>query len=129
MTPQTRAQGLAAAARVRRDALIALADATAQSQRVDVLEAPAPYSVLLEVEGAAGSFNLTEVVITTARVRVAGSEGYGYVLGWDAAAALAGALCDGVGGDERVEQLACDALAAESTARSERLRAIAATKV
>jgi alpha-D-ribose 1-methylphosphonate 5-triphosphate synthase subunit PhnG len=125
------AQGLAAAARVRRDALIALADETAAAYAVDLTEAPAPNSVLLEVESAAGSFYLTEVVITAARVRVEGRDGYGCVLGWDAGGALAGALCDAAAPHERerVALLAQEALDAEAADRQAHMHAIEATRV
>ena len=128
MTRAEFSQGLAAAARVRRNELIALADDLASRNAVDLLEAPAPSTVMMELESSVGPFCLTEVVVTTARVRVARTEGYGAALGWDAEGALAGALCDAAGG-ERAETLARRALADEDESRAERMRAVATTKV
>ena len=121
-------EGLAAAARVRRDELVALADDLAQRHDVDVLEGPAPSSVMLEIESGVGAFCLTEVVVTTARVNVGRNGGWGAVLGWDAEGALASALCDAAGG-EPAQTLARNALADESERRVERMRAVAATRV
>jgi phosphonate C-P lyase system protein PhnG len=123
-----RSEGLAAAARVRRDELVALADDVAASLAVEVVEAPAAASVMLELSSRTGTFCLTEVVVTTARVRVRANDGWGCVMGFDPAGALAGALCDALA-DERVEVLARRALADEAAARAERSRALAATKV
>jgi phosphonate C-P lyase system protein PhnG len=127
----TRAQlseGLAAAARVRRDELLTLADELAQSHEVDVVERPTPGTLMLELESSVGPFCFTEVVVTTARVRIAHTEGWGAVMGWDAEGALAGALCDAAGG-ERATTLARNALADESERRIARMRAVASTKV
>jgi alpha-D-ribose 1-methylphosphonate 5-triphosphate synthase subunit PhnG len=100
MTRGAFSEGLAAAARVRRDELIALADDIARRHDVDVIEVPAPASMMLELESNVGSFCLTEVVVTTARVRIERNFGWGAVLGWDAEGALASALCDATS-DER----------------------------
>ncbi len=128
MTKGTLSEGLAAAARVRRSELVALADDIAQRSDVDVVEVPTPGSVMVELDSSVGSFCFTEVVVTTARVRVAQSDGWGAVLGWDAEGALASALCDALA-DERVARLAEQALRDEDDARRERMRAVAATSV
>ncbi len=128
MTRGQLSEGLAAAARLRRDELVALADDVAQRHDVDVLEGPAAASVMLEIESSIGAFCLTEVVVTTVRVNVERSTGWGAVLGWDAEGALASALCDAAGGDA-AQTLARNALADESEVRVERMRAVAATRV
>lgn len=121
-------EGLAAAARVRRAELIALADDVAEHAPVEVLDAPAAGSIMLELESSVGSFCFAEVVVTTARVRVDDRNGWGCVLGWDAEGALASALCDAVA-DERAARVARSALEDEARAREARLRAVAGTKV
>ena len=128
MTRGQFSEGLAAAARVRRNELLALADDLALQNDVSVIDAPAPGSVMLELDSSVGAFCFTEVVVTTARVRVERAEGWGAVMGWDAEGALASALCDAAGG-ERASALARQALADESHQRIERMRAVAATKV
>jgi alpha-D-ribose 1-methylphosphonate 5-triphosphate synthase subunit PhnG len=128
MTNQSRSEGLAAAARVRRGALLELAGEIAERGDVEVIDRPAPGSVMVELDTSVGAFCFTEVVVTTARVHVGGTEGWAAVLGWDAEAALASALCDAAG-DERTTQLAEGALADEAGQRLERMRAVAATKV
>ena len=128
MTRAELSEGLAAAARVRRSELIALADDVAERNDVDILEGPTPGSVMMELQASVGTFCLSEVVVTTARIRIARTEGFGAVLGWDAEGALAGALCDAAGGG-RAEMLARNALADEAEHRTARMRAVAATKV
>jgi alpha-D-ribose 1-methylphosphonate 5-triphosphate synthase subunit PhnG len=128
VTRGVRSEGLAAAARVRRPDLLALAEEVALAAAVDLVDPPAAASVMLELESSVGTFCLTEVVVTTARVRAGEADGWGCVLGWDAEGALATALCDAAAG-ARAEDLARHALDVESAARRERLHAVAATKV
>lgn len=128
MTPGGLSEGLAAAARVRRDELVALAEDVAAGAAVEIVDPPAAGTVMLELDSSVGAFCFTEVVVTTARVRCDGADGWGCVLGWDAEAALASALCHARGG-ERSRGLAQSALDDEAGIRRERSRAIAATKV
>lgn len=128
MTPETRAEGLAAAARVLREELVAGAERVAGQGAVDVVKAPAAGSVMLQLASPAGDFNLTEVAVTTAEVRVAGSAGWGCVLGWDEEGALAAALLDAVPRED-VVRLAGRALAMERAEREREARAVATTKV
>lgn len=121
-------EGLAAAARVRRAELIALAEEIAQQGGVEVSQAPAAGTIMVELDSSVGAFCFTEVVVTTARVRVARLDGWAAVLGWDAEGALASALCEAVA-DERAFDLARNALEDEAAAREDLLRAVAATKV
>ena len=128
MNGGVRSEGLAAAARVRRSELLELAESIAAAGGVAVIEPPAAGSTMLELTTRIGTFCFTEVVVTTARVHSRDGDGWGCVLGWDAEAALAAALCD-ARRDERVAVLANLALADEAAARTERRRAIGATKV
>jgi alpha-D-ribose 1-methylphosphonate 5-triphosphate synthase subunit PhnG len=128
LTPERRAEGLAAAARVRRDDLLDLAEQVAAGGGVTVLEPPRPASVMVELDGPAGVFCFTEVVVTTARVQVEGAGGWGCALGWDAEGALAAALADAAGGGCAVE-LAEWALEDETAARLELALGVAATRV
>ena len=128
MTGALCSEGLAAAARVRRDELLALADTIAGEGGIVVVEPPAAGSTMLELATRVGSFCFTEVVVTTARVQTRHGSGWGCVMGWDAAGALAAALCDARRGDH-VEGLVHLALADEELARTHRQRAVAATKV
>ena len=128
MTSGRRSEGLAAAARVRREELLAIAEQLAASATIAVLDAPAAGTTLLELASRVGTFCFTEVVVTTARVRADGSEGWGCVLGWDAEGALAAALCDARAGDH-VCNLAQGALDDETAAQTERMRAVATTRV
>ena len=128
MTNGRRSEGLAAAARVRRDELLAIAEHLAANAMVAVLDAPAAGTTMLELASRVGTFCFTEVVVTTARVRADGCEGWGCVLGWDAEGALAAALCDARAA-ERVRILAQAALDDEAAAQTERMRGVAATRV
>lgn len=85
---ERRAEGLAAVARIDRSALLALADPIAARGEVTVEVAPEPRTVMTVLESPIGRQCLTEVVVPTAAVIVAGSEGWGCVLGWDAETAL-----------------------------------------
>jgi alpha-D-ribose 1-methylphosphonate 5-triphosphate synthase subunit PhnG len=126
---EERSAGLAAAARVRREALIALADELAGGELpIETIDPPAPGTVLVEVETRAGAFCFTEVVVTTATIALGESVGWGCVLGYDREGALAGALLDAAR-DGRVEALAREALGAERTARAAFERALAGTRV
>ncbi len=129
MTDEERSAGLAAAARVRRAALIALADEIgAGNAAIEVIDAPAPGSIVVEVDSRAGPFCFTEVVVTTATVALGESLGWACVMGYDREGALAGALLDALR-DERVEALALAALADESAAQAAFERALAETRV
>jgi alpha-D-ribose 1-methylphosphonate 5-triphosphate synthase subunit PhnG len=128
MTPERRAEGLAAAARVRRGELLAAAERVAAVGGVTVVERPAPGTVMLELATAVGETCLSEVVVTTAAVTVADRPGWGCVLGWDDEGALAAALCDS-GDPEAAAALAELALADEATARAATSAAVAATRV
>jgi alpha-D-ribose 1-methylphosphonate 5-triphosphate synthase subunit PhnG len=121
-------EGLAAAARVRRDDLLDRAEQIASDHRVFVLDAPRPASTMVELETPVGAFCFTEVVVTTARVRVDGAEGWGCALGWDEEGALAAALVDAAG-DREAQELAAQALADEAAARLETARLVAASRV
>lgn len=121
-----RAEGLAAAARCRRTKLLALAEPLASVARV--VEPPTAKTVMMEVATAVGPFCLAEVVVTTASVRIAEAVGWSCVLGWDEHGALAAALCDAVGG-AGTDQLAAEALAAETAERREIEAAVATTRV
>jgi alpha-D-ribose 1-methylphosphonate 5-triphosphate synthase subunit PhnG len=127
VTPEERAGGLAAAARVLRADLISAAETVAARNRVEIVEAPAPGSVMVELETPVGSFCLTEVVVTRCAVRVAGRQGWAAVLGWDDEASLAAAILDAE--PAVAEPLATAALATEAGARAAEAAAIAATKV
>lgn len=91
---ESRAEGLAAAARTHRDELLALAEPIAGWRDVTVKAAPEPGTVLAELATPIGRQCLTEVIVTTAEVVVAGNPGWACVLGWDAEAALAAALLE-----------------------------------
>ena len=128
MTRAELSEGLAAAARIRRNELVALAEEIAQDGGVEVIARPAAGSVMVELESSVGAFCLTEVVVTTASVRIAERAGWGAVLGWDAEGALASALCD-ARADRGAFALARRALDDEAEQRVERMRAVATTKV
>lgn len=128
MTPERRSEGLAAAARVLRGELVERAEGIAAGQPCRVVEAPAPGSVMVELESPVGSFCFTEVVVTTARVEVDGTPGWACVLGFDEEGALAGALLDAMPGTD-VERLAQRALDREEREREAAARAVATTEV
>lgn len=118
MSPERRVEGLAAAARCRRAPLLELGEAIAARGHVELVERPAPQTVMLELSSAVGAFCLGEAVVCATRVTVAGDAGFACVLGFDAEGALAAALADAAGG-QAADELAADALADE---RRERLR-------
>ncbi len=128
VTIERRAQGLAAAARVRRAELLVLAERLAGAAEVAVDEAPAPAAVMVELEAPMGSFCLAQVVVTTAGVRLDGQPGWGCVVGWDDEGALAVAMCSATGGQE-VDSLAGQALLDEEANRASVGRSAAATRV
>lgn len=128
MTPQRRAEGLAAAARTLRGELVEAAEQVARTAAVDLVSVPAAASVMLELSSPVGDFCLTEVVVTTAEVRIAGRSGWGCVLGFDEEAALAGAILDATpaaGADRLAER----ALALEADHAAAEARAVATTRV
>jgi alpha-D-ribose 1-methylphosphonate 5-triphosphate synthase subunit PhnG len=120
-------EGLAAAARVRRERLLDLAEAVAAAG-AEVVEPPHAGTVMVRLRGAAGEFCLTEVVVTTATAVVAGRRGWACAMGWDEEGALACALLAAAPSPEAAA-LAEEALAAEAAEREARLRAVAATRV
>jgi len=120
--------GLAAAARVKRNDLLDLAERIAASQPVAVLEPPLARSVMLELGTTIGAFCFTEVVVTTASVRVGAADGWAAVMGFDQEAALAAALADAVDSQE-VRDLAEAALGAEETERRRTAASMADTRV
>ena len=128
MTPEQRAAGLAAAARVRRADLLAAADGIAGAGQVEMLEAPVPRSVMLELETAAGAFCVSEVVVTTALVAVGGAEGWGCVMGWDDEGALAAATCSALA-DATVDEIARSALDDEREAAEREQADVAGTRL
>ncbi|HEY4027527.1 MAG TPA: hypothetical protein VGO86_13950 [Candidatus Dormibacteraeota bacterium] len=121
------AEGLAAAARVRREALLDLAETVAVAG-AEVAEPPRAATVLLRLGGPAGEFSLTEVVVTTATALAGGRRGWACVLGWDEEGALAAALV-AAARPAGARELARDAREAEGQERRERLAAVAATRV
>lgn len=128
MTPERRAEGLAAAARTFRSELVERAELVAGAEAVEVTRSPAPGSVMLELASPVGRFCFTEVVVTSAEVRVQGRAGWSCVLGYDDEAALAAAILDASPGPE-VEALAGRALDVEARQASEEARAVASTRV
>lgn len=121
-------EGLAAAARVRREELLDFAEGIASSTSVAVTRGPSAASVMLELEVPVGSFCFTEVVVTIAEVEVGGSAGWGCALGWDPEGALASALLDAEP-TAAATSLAQLALADEEAERQRVRRAVAATRV
>lgn len=123
-----RVEGLAAAARCRRAELLVLGERIAGEGSVEVVERPAPQTVMLGLSSAVGAFCLGEAVVTAARVTVSGDGGFGCVMGFDAEAALAAALADAAGG-AAADELATGALADEAHARADEDGDVAATRV
>ncbi|MBO0715444.1 MAG: phosphonate C-P lyase system protein PhnG [Acidimicrobiales bacterium] len=125
-------EGLAAAARVRREELLDLAEGVASSTSVAVTRGPSAASVMLELEAPVGSFCFTEVVVTIAEVKVEGApgggEGWGCALGWDPEGALASALLDAEP-TAAATSLAQRALAEEEEERQRVRQAVAGTRV
>jgi hypothetical protein len=120
-------EGLTAAARVRRERLLDLAEEVAAAG-AEVVEPPRAGTVMIRLEGPVGTFCLTEAVVTTATAAVSGHSAWACVMGWDEEGALACALLAAAGVEEAM-QLAEEALAAEAAERQERLLAVAATRV
>lgn len=134
MTQPPRAEGLAAAARHRRDVLLTQAERVVAAHEVTVTEPPCAASVMVELEMAVGGFCLAEVVVTEATVDVDGTPGWASIMGYDERAALAAAVLDGAashGGEagEVVGRLCEDALAQEEAQAAAQQRAVAATEV
>jgi alpha-D-ribose 1-methylphosphonate 5-triphosphate synthase subunit PhnG len=128
MTAAERASGLAAAARTRREGLLALAGVVAGQAPVRVLEAPAARVVAVRLGTGAGELPLVDAVVTTAAVQVGGDRGWACVLGWDDRAVLAAAICDARPGDA-VTDLAQGALADERERAAAADAEVAATRV
>jgi alpha-D-ribose 1-methylphosphonate 5-triphosphate synthase subunit PhnG len=128
MTVEERSAGLAAAARVCRDRLLALADDALQGSDVELVTPPEPSSIMMEFESGVGAFCFTEVVVTTASVRLAGAAGWGYVMGFDREGALAAAVLD-ADSTQAVERLVRAALAAEREERERLARELSRTRV
>jgi alpha-D-ribose 1-methylphosphonate 5-triphosphate synthase subunit PhnG len=128
VTAQERSAGLAAAARVQRDELLALAGSLLAGAEVELLAPAEPGTIMLELESPAGTFCFTEVAITTARVRLDGAEGWGCVMGFDREAAVASAVLDAQP-SAAVVRLAQAALEAERTARDTQTRGVARTRI
>jgi alpha-D-ribose 1-methylphosphonate 5-triphosphate synthase subunit PhnG len=128
VTPEERSAGLAAAARVYREELLALAGRTLTGAGVELLAPAEPGTIMLELESGAGTFCFTEVAITTARVRLDGADGWGCVLGFDREAAIASAVLDAQPSGA-VVRLAHGALEAEREARETQARGVARTRV
>jgi alpha-D-ribose 1-methylphosphonate 5-triphosphate synthase subunit PhnG len=128
VTPEERSAGFAAAARTHRRELLALASRILAEGEVELLAAPEPGAIMLELESRAGAFCFTEVAITTARVRLDGAEGWGCVMGFDREAAVACALLD-ARPSGAVVRLAETALEAERRARAAQATGVARTRV
>ena len=128
MTVAERASGLAAAARTRREGLLALAGTLGAEAPVRVLEAPAAALVAVRLRIGAGELPLVDAVVTTAAVQVGADGGWACVLGWDERAALAAAICDARPADA-VTALAAGALADERERAAAAEAEVAATKV
>lgn len=128
MSPAVRVEGLAAAARVAREELLALAEALACERAIVVEEPPEARSLMLEHASAIGSFCLGEVIVTTATVTVGEARGWSCVLGFDEKAALAAAICDACG-SRQVDELALSALAVEKAAQMRNHAAVRETRV
>ncbi|MEN3282245.1 MAG: Phosphonate metabolism protein PhnG [Solirubrobacteraceae bacterium] len=128
MTPERRAAGLAAAARVCREQLLAIGERVAGGRGVEIIQPPTPGSVMLELDSSVGPFCLGEAVITTCSVSVDGRTGWASVLGLDRPGALAAALAEADGRPE-ADALSDAALALEQAARDAQARAVAETKV
>ncbi len=128
LSPERRTEGLAAAARVDRPALLALAEPIAAHPDVTVEVAPEPRTVMAVLGTPIGQQCLTEVVVTTAAVTVAGAAGWGCVLGWDAEAALAAALADAAD-PAGADQLAETALWVEEQQRTARVAQVRSTRM
>ncbi|MBL7497808.1 hypothetical protein I6A84_35155 [Frankia sp. CNm7] len=126
--PERRAEGLAAAARVDRAGLLALAEPIAARADVTVDAPPEPRTVMAVLDSPVGPRCLTEVVVTTTTVTVAGFPGWGCVLGWDAEAALAAALADAAD-PAGADRLAAAALRAEERERADRAARARATRM
>ncbi len=127
LSPERRSAGLAAAARGQRAELVALAEVVASRSRVEVVEAPAAGSIMVELDTPAGSFCLTEVVVTTCTVRVNDRAGWAALLGWDDEASLAAAILDAE--PALADPLAAAALAQVASRHEEEALAVAATRV
>lgn len=122
-------EGLAAAARIDRTRLLAAAEAVLSAHDgVEVVEAPEPRTVMGRFTSARGTQCLSEVVVTTTRVRLGTATTWAAVLGWDEDGALAAALV--LAADPRTAaDLAEYALRLEADQREARDMAVAATRM
>lgn len=123
------AEGLAAAARVDRTRLLADAEAVLGAHDdVEVVEVPEPRTVMGRFASDRGTQCVTEVVVTTARVRLGTLTTWAVVLGWDEDGALAAALV--LAADPFIAaDLAERALRLEADQRRARDVAVAATRM
>lgn len=122
-------EGLAAAARVRRERLLDLAEAAlAEAVDVQVLEAPEPATVMARFATGRGEQCVAEVVLTPTRVRIDGRQAWAVVLGWDEQAALAAAVVAAQRPESAME-LAHAALEAEAEHRRAARETLAATRM
>lgn len=128
MTPDRRIEGLAAAARIDRPTLIALAEPIARRDDIQIVVSPEPSTVMTVLGTPVGEQCFAEVVVTTAQVVVAGTDGWGCVLGWDAEAALAAALIDAAD-PSAGDALAAEALQTESAQRAQRNAQVRRTRM
>lgn len=127
--PELLVEGLAAAARVRREQLLDLAEAAlAEAGDVQVLESPQPATVMARFAACRGEQCVAEVVLTPARVRVDGQQAWAVVLGWDEQAALAAAVVAALR-SESAKELAREALGAEAEHRRAAWKTLAATRM
>ena len=129
-----RAQGLAAAVRLRRAEVLRLADDVLEAAAVTVVQPPTPGSVMVELEQAVGAFCLAEVVVTEARVALHGTQGWASVMGFDETGALAAAVLDVAAArsgplSDAIDALCDEALRAEAELAAAELLAVAATEV
>jgi hypothetical protein len=119
LSVERRCAGLAAAAVHCRGRLLKLAEPIAAGSDVVLDQAPEPRTVLTVLETSIGRHCLSDVVVTTAAVTVAGRRGWGCVLGWDAEAAVASALL-AASDSAQVDALTAEGLAREQAVRAER---------
>lgn len=121
-------EGLAAAARVLREDLLALAAAVLDRCDPSVIEPPEPRTVMNHFAADRGQQCLGEVVVTTARVAESGRSSWSIVLGWDEEGALAAAIV-GLGDPSLVRELGTRALRIEDEQRQETAQMVAATRM
>lgn len=122
-------EGLAAAARVVRGRLLELAEEVlSPGHSVEVLEAPEPSTVMGRFAAGRGEQCVSEIVVTTARVRAGTAQAWAVVLGWDEEAALAAAIVAATN-PEAAQDLSGIALREEAEQRREKSSAVVATRM